>query len=217
MERQRQAARRSHLRRLEFLPGTGGARSGRRADRGSARIRRGRIALQAGRVTMTPSRGLFVKRCFLSAAVAVVGLALAGGAAAESKCKVTRIAEWPLRAGSYKPVFDGAINGQRIGILVDTGADISLVHRSAAMRLGLTRYRTGGRFFGIGGETHAEYVHIEEFRLGEGVRKNWEVLVAGEGSFSDDVAVLLGDDYFQQVDLEFDLAHNAVRIYDARD
>jgi predicted aspartyl protease len=152
------------------------------------------------------------------AVAAAIGLALAGSAAtAESKCKVTRIAEWPLRAGSYKPVFDGAINGQKIGILVDTGADNSLVHRSAATRLDLTRYRTGGRFFGIGGETHAEYVHIEEFHLAEGVRKNWEVLVAGEGSFSGDVAVLLGDDFFQQVDLEFDLAHNAVRIYETTD
>ncbi len=157
------------------------------------------------------------KPCVFAVAAAAIGLALAGGAAAESKCKVTRIAEWPLRAESYGPVFDGAINGQKIGILIDTGADISLVHRSAAARLGLTRYRTGGRFFGIGGETHAESVHIDEFRLGQGVRKNWEVLVAGEGSFSDDVAVLLGDDYFQQVDVEFDLAHNAVRLYETKD
>ncbi len=157
-------------------------------------------------------------RSIFAIAAAAVGLALAGAAAAEAgKCKVGRIAEWPLRAKSYTPVFDGAINGQKIGILVDTGADISLVHRSAAARLGLTRYQTGGRFFGIGGETHAESVHIDEFRLAEGVRKNWEVLVAGEGNFSDDVAVLLGDDYFQQVDLEFDLAHNAVRIYNTKD
>ena len=168
---------------------------------------------------MAPSGGFSVKRCMLAVAAAAIGLAPVGSAAAAEagKCKVVRIAEWPLRAGSYKPVFDGTINGRKIGILVDTGADISLVHRSAATRLGLTRYRARGRFFGIGGETYAESVHIEEFRLGEGVRKNWEVLVAGEGSFSDDVAVLLGDDYFQQVDLEFDLTHNAVRLYETKD
>ncbi len=159
-----------------------------------------------------------MKRCIFAAAAAAIGLAQAASAAAEAgKCKVARIAEWPLRTEQYRPVLDGAINGRKIGILIDTGADISLVHRSAATRLGLTRYRTGGRFFGIGGETHAESVHIDEFRLGQGVRKNWEVLVAGEGSFSDDVAVLLGDDYFQQVDVEFDLAHNAVRLYETKD
>jgi len=50
------------------------------------------------------------------------------------------------------------------------------------------------------------------------VRKHWEVLVAGEQGFRDsDVAVLLGDDFFQQVDVEFDLAHNAVRLYETKD
>ena len=85
---------------------------------------------------------------------------------------MTRIAEWPLRAESYRPVFDGAINGQKIGILVDTGTDMSVVRRSAATRLGLTRYQNPGyRTFGIGGETYAEYVHIDVFRISQGVRK----------------------------------------------
>ncbi|TMH47333.1 MAG: hypothetical protein E6H59_03805, partial [Betaproteobacteria bacterium] len=66
-------------------------------------------------------------RSIFAIAAAAVGLALAGAAAAEAaRCKVTRIAEWPLRAEHYRPVFDGAINGQTIAILVDTGAAMSL-------------------------------------------------------------------------------------------
>ena len=158
-------------------------------------------------------------RSIFAIAAAAVGLALAGAAAAEAaRCKVTRIAEWPLRAEHYRPVFDGAINGQTIAILLDTGAAMSLFLRSAAAKMGLTRYEAPGyRAFGIGGETRAETVHIGEFRIGQIVRKNWDVLVAGERSFSDDVAFLLGDDYFEQADLEFDLAHNAVRLYETRD
>jgi len=161
-----------------------------------------------------------VKRCILSASAAAVGLALAGGAAAaESKCKVARIAEWPVREGSRLPILDGAINGQKIGILLDTGADISLVRLSAATKLGLTRHKAPGRrVVSISGESQAEFVHIDEFRIGQGVRKHWEVLVAGEPGFrQDDVTVLLGDDFFQQVDVEFDLAHNAVRLYETKD
>jgi clan AA aspartic protease (TIGR02281 family) len=161
-----------------------------------------------------------MRRCISAAAAATIGLTLAGSvAAAESKCKVARIAEWPLRAEYYRPVFDGAINGQKIGILIDTGADSSLVRLSAATRLGLTRYKAPGRrVVTISGESQAEFVHIDEFRIGQGVRKHWEVLVAGEQGFRDsDVAVLLGDDFFQQVDVEFDLAHNAVRLYETRD
>jgi predicted aspartyl protease len=161
----------------------------------------------------------FVKRCILSAAAGAIGLAPVGSAAAaESKCKVTRIAEWPLRADHYRPVLDGAINGQKVGILLDTGAAVSLVLRSAAVKIGLTRYQAPGyRAFGVGGETSTETVHIDEFRIGQIVRKNWDVLVAGERSFGDDLAFLLGDDYFQLADVEFDLAHNAVRLYETKD
>ena len=92
-------------------------------------------------------------RTFLAASAAI-GLAMAGNAAAETpKCKLVRIAEWPVRVDHYRPVVDGAINGQKIGILIDTGAAMSLVGRSAATRLGLTRYETGDRVFGVGGET----------------------------------------------------------------
>jgi predicted aspartyl protease len=157
-------------------------------------------------------------RTFLAASAAI-GLAIAGNAAAQTpKCKLVRIAEWPVRVDHYRPVVDGAINGQKIGILLDTGAAQSFMRRSATTRLGLTRYEAAGiRVFGIGGETAAEFVLVDEFRIGLAARKNWRVLVAGEHDFGDDVAVLLGDDFFHQVDVEFDLAHNAVRLYEAKD
>jgi len=159
-------------------------------------------------------------RCISAIAGAAIGLALGGNAAAAEagKCKVGRIAEWPLRTEYYRPVFDGAINGQKVGILIDTGSAMNLVRRSHTTRLGLTRHQAPGRsVITISGEQQAEYVHIEEFRIGEGTRKGWEVLVAGEGGFSDDIAVILGDDFFQQVDVEFDMAHNAVRLYETKD
>jgi predicted aspartyl protease len=155
----------------------------------------------------------------ISRLVLVIGLALAADAAAQAqKCKVARIAEWPLRTEYYRPVVDGEINGQKIGILLDTGAAMSLVRRTATTRLGLTRYEAEGyRLYGIGGETPADYVHIDEFRIGQSVRKNWRVLVAGEHDFGDDIAFILGDDFFHQVDVEFDFAHNAVRLYETKD
>ncbi len=165
---------------------------------------------------MRHSRSVFVKRCTFATVAAAIGLALAGSAtAAESKCRMGRIAEWPLRAGGRLPVIDGEINGQKIGILLDTGAETSLILRSAARRLGLTRHGAG-RVFGVGGEDHAEVTQVDEFRIGQAVWKNWRVLVAGESGFGDDIAVLLGDPFFEQADVEFDLAHNAVRLYETK-
>jgi len=159
---------------------------------------------------------VWVKRCILSTAAVAIGLALAGNAFAESKCKMGRIAELPLRAGDPLPITDGEINGQKVGILLGTGAKMNLILRSAARKLDLTR-RGAGRVFSVAGESHAEVTQVDEFRIGQSVWKNWRVRVSGEGSFGSDVAVLLGDPFFEQLDVEFDLAHNAVRLYEAKD
>lgn len=162
-----------------------------------------------------------MKVCAFLAASAAIAFAAAGNATAQtstSKCQLVRIVEWPVRAGYHRPVVDGEINGQKIGILIDTGAERSLMRRSATTRLGLTRYEVeGARAFGVGGETRLEYVLLDEFKIGRAARKNWRVLVAGEHDFGDDVGLLLGDDFFSQVDVEFDLANNAVRLYEAKD
>jgi predicted aspartyl protease len=146
-------------------------------------------------------------------------LAFAANAAGEApKCKLVRIVEWPLRANYYRPVLDGEINGQKVGVLIDSGASASKIRRSATARLGLPRQQLEGyQVFGIGGESHAEVVFINEFRIGKSVRKNWRVIVAGEHDIGDDQAVILGDDFLGEADIEFDLRNNAVRVFQAKD
>lgn len=132
-------------------------------------------------------------------------------AAAEApKCKLLRIAEWMLRNEYYSPVVDGAVNGQKIRILLQTAASQTVIRRSAIRALDLTPAAVEGR-------PDAEFVHIIEFRIGKTVRHDWRVAVAGEQDFGDDVALILGDDFFQQADIEFDFGANAVRVYQARD
>src|SRR4029453_1949119 len=70
---------------------------------------------------------------------------------------------------------------------------------------------------GIGGETKVETVSIDELAIGGDVRRNWRILVAGEHEFSGDIAFVLGEDFFYRAEVEFDLAHNAVRLFQARD
>jgi len=160
-----------------------------------------------------------VKRRTFLAAAAAIGLAMACNAAAQAqKCKFALIAEWPLRAEQYRPVIDGAINGQKIGILLDTGAGQSSIRPSGISRLGLTRFRVEDALVpGVGIDPGAEFVHLDEFRIGRAVRKNWRVPVAGEYDFGDDVFFVLGDDFFNQVDVEFDLARNAIKLYESKD
>jgi clan AA aspartic protease (TIGR02281 family) len=134
--------------------------------------------------------------------------------AAESQCTMVKIADLPVRVVRNKLLVDGSINGRKVGVLVDTGATMTLVLRPATERLGLERHEARGyRMFGIGGESKAESVTIDEFRIGQASRKGWRILVAGEHDLGGDAALLLGEDFFDQVDVEFDLAHNAIRLF----
>jgi clan AA aspartic protease (TIGR02281 family) len=146
-----------------------------------------------------------------------VSSAEAAESAARGKCTVARIAEWKTLPTQGQPIVDGTINGRKVGVLLDTGATRSVVVRSAADRLGLVRYGTrSSRMMGVGGETAVETVSIDEFAIGAEVRRNWRVLVAGEHDFGASIAVILGQDYLRHADVEFDLAHGVVRVFQSR-
>jgi len=154
-------------------------------------------------------------RLTFRAASLIIGLALAGNvAAAPGKCQMVRLAEWPVRTVHNALIVDGAINGKKVGVMLDTGAGTTMILRSLAVQLGLPRQPAGGyRAFGVGGETDVEVATIDEFTIGEATRKGWQMYVAGEYDLGGDVGVILGDDFLHKVDLEFDLAHNTVRLF----
>ena len=159
-----------------------------------------------------------MRRHFLVASLAIDLAVASANAAAASNCKMSQIADWPVRLERNHLVVDGAINGQKISVMLDTGAQRSLIPRSATERLGLARQKVRGyRMFGIGGETKVEAVNIDEVKIGQITRKNWRVIVAGEGDFGREVAFILGEDFFYQTDVEFDLAHNTVKLYQPKD
>jgi predicted aspartyl protease len=155
----------------------------------------------------------------LRLAVAVAAtLVVADAAMAQGKCQFVRVVEWPVRMVRSKILVDGAINGKSVGIVLDTGATRSLVVRATAARLELPRHEAPGiRMFGVGGETKAEIAVIDELTLGKAPLKGVQFLVAGEGDWPPGMDVLLGEDFLQNFDLEFDLAHNAVRLYQPKD
>jgi predicted aspartyl protease len=147
------------------------------------------------------------------------GVAVGSAAnAAGSNCALVLIEEWPVRQLRNHVVVDGAINGGAVGIMIDTGAERSLILRSAAVRLHLLRSELRGyRMFGLGGESAVETALVEQLRIGKSARSGMRLLVAGEQDFGEGVAVILGEDFFHAVDVEFDLAHNTLRLFQASD
>jgi predicted aspartyl protease len=154
--------------------------------------------------------------------VTLPGVALAlvcSTAAAANTCKLIKVADLPVKFEDSHVYVEGAINGRTIDILLDTGLTRSLVPRSGAKRLGLPVMGTPRSLpvSGIGGESAPEVVLIKEFRIGAATRERWQVLTAGERDLGANVGFVLGEDFFSQVDVEFDLAHKAVRLFQPKD
>jgi predicted aspartyl protease len=130
-----------------------------------------------------------------------------------------RIDEWAVQPEIATPVIEGRINGSRVPVLIDTGAapkEGALMHRALARRLGvpLIALHPSAGVGGIGGESRAEIGYISEIRLGKAVREGWRVLVAGEG---DQGVFIIGNQYFQDHELEFDLSRHRVRLFKSED
>jgi clan AA aspartic protease (TIGR02281 family) len=156
-------------------------------------------------------------RPLLFAAIVAVSAASLPAPAQDAKCKLQKVVEWPVRMIRGHFVVDGAINGQKAGIMIDTGATHSMMLRSSATKLGLeTKEARGFRMFGIGGETKVETTVVDELRLGEVPVRTMQLLVAGERDLGAGIDVMLGEEFFRNFDVEFDLQQRAVRLWTAR-
>jgi predicted aspartyl protease len=156
---------------------------------------------------------LLIVRALVAASASVVLAFPSLVAAAESSgCRFARIAEWPVRIEHGHLITDGSINGKPIAVLLDTGAMRTMIPRAAAARLDLTRKGTmGGKMYGVGGESIVDTTIVDEFRVGQFARNDLPMFVAGEHDLGADV--LLGEDFYRQFDVEFDLAAGIVRLY----
>lgn len=148
------------------------------------------------------------------ALVAVAALILPRHGQAQAGCQLARIAEWPLKAGQEGFRFDGEINGKPAVFEIATDNATTFIWRSSLERLGLDvrkegRFMAGGRRSGI--------VDLGELRIGPTVRKGFQAAVIGGPGPEGKVTVLLGNDYFETVDLELDLPGRAVRLFRPRD
>ena len=122
------------------------------------------------------------------------------------------LGETRVRSRGPLRVTDRAPAGQRVGVLLDTGAYASILTKAAAGRLGLATRDTAEFMYGVGGASRIQLARIKELRLGSATRGNLRVRVGGERPIPG-VDFILGDDFFREVDMEFDYARRVVRFF----
>ncbi len=149
---------------------------------------------------------------WLSALAGLAALFSGGHALA---CKVAIVGEIPVAIDHGRAVIDGEINGRQVRMAVDTGSTSTVLLRASASRLGLFAAPVESlKFYAIGADPTAEYVHLDRLHVGKLIARNLDWVLAGELDRPGGVDGLLGADFFTQTnaDVEFDLPHHVIRL-----
>jgi hypothetical protein len=129
-----------------------------------------------------------------------------------------QIEEWPVRQVHGHLIVDGTVNGEPVNILLGTGSQRTVLLRAAAERLHLYRqWANGYPMLGIGGESRLEANTVGDMTVGRFASRGWQFLIPIDQDLGDGFDVVLGEDFLRAFDVEFDLAHNAVRLFRPQD
>ncbi len=146
---------------------------------------------------------------------ALIGASVTAAATARpaaADCRLERVVEFPVTVENRRPTVAAQINGAGAKFLLDSGAFYSMISSATAsdFNLKLTPVR-GLRVSGAGGMASTEVTTIRAFTLADQVVHNVEFLVGGS-----DVgyAGVVGQNFLEKWDVEYDLAHGAVRLFE---
>ncbi|HET8996969.1 MAG TPA: retropepsin-like aspartic protease [Acetobacteraceae bacterium] len=146
-------------------------------------------------------------------------LALLGGCATQPYCKLLPLAEMPVEDYRNLLVVPAEINGQPVRLLVDTGAERTMLTETAVQRLRLGRDSHQTRSLGIGGVSAHFDARVPGIWLG-GTRFPVERVAVGAFALPElpggPVDGLLGADILLAFDLDLNIPGQRLTLYRVR-
>lgn len=156
-------------------------------------------------------------RCarILSLAVLLCGAPASSLAQAAGACQYQLLTTLPVRytGPGLSLTIEGQINGTAADMLVDTGADFSMLTSAATSRRALQLNASDGLLEGIGGQSKVYTAWIKEFRAGPTVTRNERLGVLNEFGGTPSYDAILGAPFLLQTDLEISLATKEIRFF----
>lgn len=153
----------------------------------------------------------------ISALVGLVGVAALAllpptAAFAAVPCHISRF-ELPVTMVGLRPTVAARINGIEVRFTVDSGAAFSMIAPAAADRLGLVQTMAPWGLFmdGVGGSIDIHIARVEHFEINKLEVPRLPFIVGGNEVGANTVG-LLGQNFLGLWDVEYDLAHGAVRL-----
>lgn len=153
-------------------------------------------------------RGLVVA---LAALPALVWLLMLRPAHAD--CRIQRKASLPITIDAGHPLVQASINGHPLNLLLDTGAQGSLVTPETAARLGLPKdRRRTTSLVGVGGTVSTQNVMLHDFAVAGSEYLDMSVGVSALPA-SDRTDGLIGADILSVYDLDLDFPGHTLTLY----
>jgi tetratricopeptide (TPR) repeat protein/predicted aspartyl protease len=159
-----------------------------------------------------------VPQCLVWVLSVVVWFAAAPALAGDAKCKLGEIGRFPITMSDLRPLVSAKINGSDVLFSLDSGAFFSMISPASAAALKLPTYPAPAGFYvtGIGGRIHVELTKADSVEMPGMSRHGVEFIVGGNDESGESIG-LLGRNFLQIADIEFDLAQGMVRLMSPED
>jgi tetratricopeptide (TPR) repeat protein len=154
----------------------------------------------------------------LAAALGLLGLTVLGtSSAAERHCTLAHLPDIPVTMSGLRPMVHAQINGRDALLIADSGAFFSMIAPAAVQEYGLTVDPSfqGLTVAGVGGLERAGVARAATFTILGTRFPNVDFIAAG--SVFGDAVGILGQNFFHNWDVEYDLANGVIRLVRPKD
>ena len=146
----------------------------------------------------------------IATVLVMLGLLIAPLVGSAAECKIGKIAELPVTMNGLRPMVTAQINGVDAQFIADSGAFYSMLSPASAAERNLQVTPSNIRVRGITGSTAAGVTTVKEFTLAGVPIHNVQFIVGGAQPGR--AVGLLGQNVLRLADVEYDLAHGAIRL-----
>jgi tetratricopeptide (TPR) repeat protein len=170
-----------------------------------------RLALGQTSIVQSDTWKLLLRGSLLLLSFAIAPVHAAG------TCKVAKF-ELPVTMSGMRALITAKINGENVQFVLDSGAFYSTISTATAgqFKLKLRPLHFDMEITGVGGGFQPQVTTVKEFSIAGIPLHNVEFLVGGSEVGSDSVG-LLGQNFLEIWDVEYDLAHGVVRLLKVED
>jgi predicted aspartyl protease len=172
------------------------------------------LALPRAHIFPLSARNSLLRQVRTCALVSLMSLLIPGLAAAS--CQLEKALELPVMMSGLQPMISAQINDRDALFVLDSGAFYSMISAATAaeFNLKLSPAPWGMRISGIGGAIEPSVVTIKKFTLAGLSIPNIDFLVGGSEVGG---AGLLGQNFLDRWDVEYDFAKGVMRLFRAAD